>query len=669
MNESSDDEECNNASSLHMDLSKLVVWAHSHGTICKQVPALEFIPNTGHLDKESAMLWMCRVGHAYHWQYGKSHDRGREGTEAVERRRRLQSSQASAREDNFGEKRLRLTPSSFERGQAGSGSMESYGRSPGVVQQEAYTRHKEHGKPSPRERQNTWKPLTSHSAAEQHLTAVFQSGEENMKLETDDDLLITSDKKQCVADEDNQRDRIKQNNVPEPPAQVDLQMHHWQKCTIHQPRGTQRAAFAPTAGPPLPPIYILQSPAGNLEDSGKNMLKSGLSTGPAAETSRERTPPGSAAPKICFKPFSLSSTEAKAQLESCPVVTFFEFQATADVPQQLHLSPPEDDTLGMDSSGNSTEHVSENSKPLGSEEALHPSALQSPESPPPSASNRGELKKEKRKNCTTGDIKVFKDWLMLHHPSETREIHMLPPEDLDSYLVSFFNSAKRQDGMDFSVHSFSFIQRSIERYLKKHNYQYNMVRGLEFRASQDVWKLKHQQLCQKKREEELSVLENLTDEDVEDLQKKGILSKMNPQGFLHLMFTSIVRGFGTRTHRQSFHLYWGQLVLRKSEGEVEYLEWKDDLSSEGNKGEPGPQLFAKPNDPENCPVTNYKEYAKRRPPDMLKETDPLYLAPKTLCSVWDKVWYSRKALTGAKMENILKVITQQFRGAVRKPRA
>lgn len=277
-------------------------------------------------------------------------------------------------------------------------------------------------------------------------------------------------------------------------------------------------------------------------------------------------------------------------------------------------------------------------------------------------------KQEKKRNYTLGDIKVFKEWLQLHHPSETRKIHTLPPADLDHYLVSFFSSAKRQNGMDFSSNSLSFFQRNIDRYLKDHNYEYNVLRAPEFRASQEAWKLKHWYLFQKEKEEEWSVVENMTDEDVENLFKKGILSKTHPQGLLHLMFTNLIRGFGASTHHQTHQLCWGQVVLRKTKGEVEYLEWKDDLSLGVNEGELSPRLFAKPEDPENCPVASYKEYARRRPPDMMNDNHPLYLSPKSLCSIWDKVWYSRKALTKTKMDKILKVINQEVRGAIRKTR-
>lgn len=279
-------------------------------------------------------------------------------------------------------------------------------------------------------------------------------------------------------------------------------------------------------------------------------------------------------------------------------------------------------------------------------------------------------KKEKRVRYTAGVIKVFKEWLKLHHHSETRKIHALPPEDLDHCLVSFFISAKRQNGMDFSANTLKFFRHNINRYLKDHNYQYNILKGPQFRASQEAYKVKHWYLLQKKEEKEekeWSLVENLTDEDVENLVKKGILTKTHPQGLLHLMLTNLIRGFGVRTHQQAHQLHWGQVVLRKTKEEVEYLEWKDDLSPGENEGL-NPRLFAKPEDPDNCPVASYKQYASKRPPDMLNDNHPLYLSPKSLCSVWDKVWYSRKALPKAKIDKIMKVITQDIKGAIRNTR-
>ncbi|XP_036255083.1 uncharacterized protein KIAA1958 homolog [Molothrus ater] len=667
MSESTSDRGCSSTSSLQADLSNLVIWAHTHGTICNQIPGLEFMQNTDHVSSDNAVLWMCRAGHAYHWHCGKSHNTGEEVTEAVGGRRRLLSSESLARESSFEEKKLRLTPSSFGVDQEDPGSTGSCGRSQGVTEQKAdspYTRNNE-----PKGSQNSRK--AKFSAAEQHFSmsgSRVQTGEQDVKSKRYKDTeIVISDEEQCEADEDNKGDRISQDNVSEPSAEK-LQMHHCQEMALHQPTASQKTAFAPTAKPPLAHAYILQDPVSSSEDLSRSILRLAPSTaaGPVADASRARSLPGSAAPKGCPKPLPVPSTEAKAQPESPPSVMFFELQATAAVQQHLQLSPSECGTLGMGSSGDGAENVGEDSETSGSEQTPCSSAFQSPETHPPAASNGDVLNKQKKKkNNSTADIKVFEEWLRGHHPSETRKIHRLPPADLDHYLLSFFTSTKKQNDMDFSANSLNTFRCSINRYLQQHNYQYSILRGPEFKASQEAYKLKHHYLFQKKKEE-WNVVENLTGEDVANLLEKGILSKTNPQGLLHLVFTNLIRGFGANTHHQAHQLYWGQVVLRKTKGEVEYLEWKDDLSPEGNEGELNPRLFAKPEDPENCPVSSYKEYARRRPADMLDDNHPLYLSPKSLYSVWDKVWYIRKALSKAKIDKILKVITQDVRGAVRK---
>nr|XP_009503107.1 PREDICTED: uncharacterized protein KIAA1958-like [Phalacrocorax carbo] len=655
-----------------MDLSNLVTWAHTHGTICNQIPALETVQNTGHPSKDDSVLWMCGVGHAYHWQCGQLFVRSREENEAVEKRKRVVSSEPSSREANLDEKRFRMTPS-FERAKADAVSAGPCSRSPGVTQQKDDTVYIIHNEPSPQGNRKNSKSTKSHIAAEQHLSisgGEVKTDRHKVKLESNEDLQIISDEEQCISDEDNQGDTTNQNILPESPitdvtAEVGLQMHHNQKTAFNSMTATQTAGFAPTGNPPVTLACVLKSPDSKRESLDSSFLRFGPFNPARAvtETSRARNSPGPTIPKEHLKSVPVSNTEAKAQLESPASVTFFEFEATVGVQQQLPLSPPEHGTPG-------TGPVEEG-EPSGSGHVPHLAASLTPESKnrdsPPASSNKNVLKKwEKKRRCNAGDIKIFKDWLVLHCPSETHEIYELPPKDLDNYLALFYTSAKRQNGTDFSASSLHFFQSSIERYLKDHNYEYSVVKGLEFKASQEALKLKYQHLSQKEREGEWSILENLTDEEVENLRKKGLLSKMHPQGFLHLMLTNIIRGFGASTHSGSHNLYWGQLVLRKNEAELEYLGWKNDLSAEVNTGELGPCLFARPDHPDNCPVADYKEYAKRRPLDMLHDYDPLYLAPKPLCSIWDQIWYCRKSLTKAKMEKILKVIIHQVKGPQKK---
>ncbi|XP_035204337.1 uncharacterized protein KIAA1958 homolog isoform X2 [Oxyura jamaicensis] len=653
-----------------MDLSNLVTWAHTHGNICKQIPALEVVQTSGHPGRDNSILWMCGGGHAYHWPCGKLHFRSREESEAVEKRKRLTSSEAPSREANSGEKRIRVT-SSFESARTGTAAPGSHSRSPGVTQQRDDTVYIVHNEPAPRENEKNRKPIKPFAAGRRVSASKgeIKTDVHMVKLGSNEDLQIISDDEQHVSDAESQADRTSQNIPSDSPptscvtAEVDLQMHHDQKTAIIKQPATPTPGFAPTEKPPLTLPSSLKSPVSNQKILESSFTRQGPRNPVefTSETSRARNSTGLATPKEQLKQISVSNAEAKAPLESPTSVTFFQFEASVDVQQQLHLCCPECGTPGTAFSGDAAGNPPEGSKPSVSELTPWHSASLSPEgknSDHPSP-NTNRLKK---RNRNASDIKIFRDWLVLHCPSEVREIYKLPPEDLDNYLAWFYSSAKKQNGMDFSANSLYFFQSSIDRYLKDHDYEYSVVKGVEFRTSQEALKLKHQHLAQKEREGEWAILENLTDENVDILRKNGLLSQMTPQGFLHLMLINIIRGFGASTHNQSQKLYWGQLVLRKDEAGLEYLEWKNDLHAEEAAGEAAPHLFARPDNPDNCPIQDYKKYAKRRPLDMLHDYDPLYLSPKPLYSMWDQVWYCRKSLTKARMEKMLKAIIQQVKG-------
>ncbi|XP_065601963.1 uncharacterized protein KIAA1958 homolog [Cyrtonyx montezumae] len=668
------DEGCSSVSSLCKDLSNLVTWAHSHGTICVHTPALEAVQNMGQPSKNNSVLWICGVGHAYHWTCEDLHFGSKEENEAAERRKR--TFEALSRGAALAEKRNRIA-SFLEVARRDTTATESSGASAGVSQQKD-TICIMHNEPPARENQRNSKSMQPHSAAQQHLSisrGEIRTDLHVVKPESSEDLYIISDDEQCVLDAENQAERINQNTLSQSPprdvtAEVGLQMCHDQNTEINKQTATSTSGFTPRKTPPPALCCILKS------GSDQKILESSFSSlGPLnpaefiSENSRARNSAESATPKEDVESIPISNMEAKAQLEPPAPVMFFEFEATGGVQEQIHPSFCECNVSGTDLNRNPTENPAEESRLSGCEQAPCPSASVSPGSrnsdQPPESSKKSVLRK---RNRAAANIRVFREWLNTHCPSDTREIHKLPPKDLDNYLASFYTSAKKQNGTDFSTGSLQLIQSSIDRYLKDHNYKYSVVKGFEFRASQEALKQKYQHLSQREKEEEWSLLENLTEENVDHLHEKGLLSQTDPKGFLYLMFVNIIRGFGASTHNQGQHLYWGQLVLRRDVAGLEYLVWKHELSAEGAGEESVQHLFARPDNPDKCPVQGYKKYAEKRPGDMLHDYDPLYLSPRNMYSMWDQVWYSRKSLTKVKMGKMLKVILQQVKASAKKPR-
>lgn len=75
------------------NLSKLVKWAHSHGTICSLIPSLKHLLTEGAHGNLTA-LWGCSAGHAYHWPLTSSCKTAHKDRMCYERSSRGLSSEA-----------------------------------------------------------------------------------------------------------------------------------------------------------------------------------------------------------------------------------------------------------------------------------------------------------------------------------------------------------------------------------------------------------------------------------------------------------------------------------------------------------------------------------------------------------------------------------------------
>ncbi|XP_015741796.1 uncharacterized protein KIAA1958 homolog isoform X2 [Coturnix japonica] len=507
MFESIADEGCSNVSSLCKDLSNLVTWAHTHGTICIHIPALETKQNMGQPSKDNSVLWICGAGHAYHWTCEDLHFGNK--NEAAEKRKRQTSLGAPSQGAALGEKRIRIA-SSFERARRDSGATGSRGTPAGSSQQKD-TICKMCNEPPARENQRNSKPMQPGSAAEQHLsisTGKIRTDLHEIKLEyseciSEDDYAVNAENQEEIID----LDSLSQSLPKDVAAEVGLQMYPDQKTEINKQTATSTSGLTPVTAPHPTLCCILKSPGRDLK-----ILKSCfVSLGPlnpiefASENSRAGDSAGSATAKEDLELIPISNTEAEAQLKP---------------PASVPSSSESNGSGTLDLNGNATEGPAEESRLSGAEQTPRPSTSLSQESrndsQPPESSKTNKLS---NRNRNAANIKIFRDWLHVHCPSEAREIYELPPKDLDNYMVLFFTSAKKQNGMDFSTGSLQYFQNSIDRYLKDYSYECSVVKGSEFRASQEALKQRCQLLSQRERDEKWSLLEKLTDENVDHLRR------------------------------------------------------------------------------------------------------------------------------------------------------
>ncbi|RXM93690.1 hypothetical protein EOD39_18813 [Acipenser ruthenus] len=260
-------------------------------------------------------------------------------------------------------------------------------------------------------------------------------------------------------------------------------------------------------------------------------------------------------------------------------------------------------------------------------------------------------------NGTAGDLSVEEG----EPGEEIQPKTEAPSEELDSHLAAFFGAVRRPNGADFSANSLVFFHRGVERYLRSEGYGLSLTKSPEFSGSREALRSRFRELWRREKERETTAIEGLGFEEEEELRLKGVLSRLSPEGLLTLVLLNNTRAFGRAHLTQSWPVSWGEFRLVREagvgdggEGVTEYLEWRDFRGSE-----PHLRLYSTPENPERCPLQDFKEYVRRRSGGYLSPQDPLYVSCKPLNSAWEDTWYCRKALPKSKMEKMVKVLSQQ----------
>ncbi|XP_077107259.1 uncharacterized protein KIAA1958 homolog isoform X1 [Ranitomeya variabilis] len=268
---------------------------------------------------------------------------------------------------------------------------------------------------------------------------------------------------------------------------------------------------------------------------------------------------------------------------------------------------------------------------------------------------------EKTIRSTQTALRNFRDFIISKYPMETREIYMIPCKELDDFLASFFVDARQKDGSEYEPNSLANYQCGLERYLKEHRYGYSITRDKEFKRSQDALKQKQIELRCKGKGNKPHKSMKLTFADELILRKRGLLSRYNPEGLLNLVWLNNTKAFGHCTGFHGSTLKWGDVRLRILETGLEFLEWMGQESPDSKIKRAGTEcrVYATPHSPQTCPVQDYKEYAQRRPPAMRYEDAPFYLSIKPVVNLAALHWYNCQALGKNKLAKMVKTMCEK----------
>ncbi|XP_070560203.1 uncharacterized protein KIAA1958-like [Ptychodera flava] len=242
--------------------------------------------------------------------------------------------------------------------------------------------------------------------------------------------------------------------------------------------------------------------------------------------------------------------------------------------------------------------------------------------------------------------------------TETRPVHEIPPVELDGYLGSFFAGVRQKDGAEYEPDTLTSYQRGIDRYLSENGYAYSICRDLQFRHSQETLKAKRSQLKSQGKGNKPNAAEELSEREEDTLYEKGVIGTHSPEALLFLVWLNNQKHFGFRGCQESRQMLWGDVALKKTVDNIEYLEFNERENKTRSSGKVNeqpraypPKAFAVPDDPTRCPVFAYKQYALHRPPSHLGSDADFYLAinykPET------NLWYKRQPMGANKLDTIL----------------
>jgi len=297
---------------------------------------------------------------------------------------------------------------------------------------------------------------------------------------------------------------------------------------------------------------------------------------------------------------------------------------------------------------------------------------------------------------TEWDVKKLENYVRMAYGDST-PMENMEPVTMNRYLKSFFELAKKSDGMDYEPESLIGFMNSFERYLKTKNYPESLLRSETFKDSRTVLKKKRDlvrsigKLIRTKTKDTCYLLQfhrNL-------LKEKGLLSRDNPDCLLAEIYLNNMIYFGEflkedKAWRGNLNLVWGDMLLeRDPQNGLEYLTLAT-YAKKSNRtpGQPGvrsnvrtktgtqtsklraaaaaaaaaaasspnavnlidsPRVYAR-QPLAYCPIEAYKIYRSRRPNNCLDRDSPFYLAPLFKSKNQSKIWYKALAMSCQRLD-------------------
>ena len=162
---------------------------------------------------------------------------------------------------------------------------------------------------------------------------------------------------------------------------------------------------------------------------------------------------------------------------------------------------------------------------------------------------KGQQNEDTRKK-TEQNIALLKEFLTLK--GESRAVEEIPPNELNSFISEFNITVKKKEGNeDYEPSSLRVMLASFERYLKRKNNGYSIIKDVGFEKARMALKSKQKDLKKKGKGGKPNASVPLIEDDVKLLYDKELLGKSTDALLNTLCFNNTVHFglHGCKEHR------------------------------------------------------------------------------------------------------------------------
>ena len=150
-----------------------------------------------------------------------------------------------------------------------------------------------------------------------------------------------------------------------------------------------------------------------------------------------------------------------------------------------------------------------------------------------------------KKKKTQQNVALLEEFLTLRN--ESRHIEEIAPKELNAYIAEFIITVRKKDGSeDYEPSSLRSLMASFERYLKKKNYGFSIMKDAEFEQARKALQSKQKDLKQKGKGNKPNASVTVTEEEIKLLYDKELLGTSTPEALLNTIWFNNTIHFGLR---------------------------------------------------------------------------------------------------------------------------